>query len=59
MEKLYRPPTSLTGSFTVDQDEDTATFLEPVRILTLQDTTTDGTRSKGNVDQITDVCFKQ
>ncbi|VDK84631.1 unnamed protein product [Litomosoides sigmodontis] len=51
---LYRPPTSLTGSFTVDQDEDSATFLEPVRILTLQDTITDDTRSRDSVDQRTD-----
>ncbi|CAG9536912.1 unnamed protein product [Cercopithifilaria johnstoni] len=55
VEKLYRPPASLTGSFTMDQDEDTVTFLEPVRVLTFQDTTMDDTViGKNNLDQITD-----
>ncbi|EJW84633.1 hypothetical protein WUBG_04459 [Wuchereria bancrofti] len=54
VEKLCRPPASLTGSFTVDEDEDTVTFLEPVRVLTFQDTTMDdNVRGKDNVDQIT------
>ncbi|OZC10856.1 hypothetical protein X798_02000 [Onchocerca flexuosa] len=53
VEKLYRPQTSLTGSFTVDQDEDTVTLLEPVRILTFQDTTMDDTvGTKDNLDRI-------
>ncbi|VIO89000.1 Uncharacterized protein BM_BM9933 [Brugia malayi] len=53
VEKLYRPLASLTGSFTVDEDEDTVTFLEPVRVLTFQDTTMDDTvRGKDNLDQI-------
>ncbi|VDK62490.1 unnamed protein product [Onchocerca ochengi] len=53
VEKLCRPQTSLTGSFTVDQDEDTVTFLEPVRILTFQDTTMDNTiGTKDNLDRI-------
>ncbi|EFO25482.1 hypothetical protein LOAG_02995 [Loa loa] len=54
VEKLYRPPASLTGSFTVDQDEETVTFLEPMHVLTFEDTTVDGiVRSKDNLDQIT------
>uniref|UniRef100_A0A158Q8L2 TRAF-type domain-containing protein n=1 Tax=Elaeophora elaphi TaxID=1147741 RepID=A0A158Q8L2_9BILA len=60
VEKLYRPPTSLTGSFTVDEDEETATFLEPMRILTFQDTTMDDIeRSKGNLDQMTNSSKKE
>ncbi|KAL3989589.1 hypothetical protein ACH3XW_28285 [Acanthocheilonema viteae] len=55
VEKLCRPPASLTGSFTIDQDDDTITFLEPVRALTLQDTTMDDTvKDKDNMEQITD-----
>ncbi|KAM3728287.1 Checkpoint protein [Dirofilaria immitis] len=53
VEKLCRPPASLTGSFTVDQDEDTVTFLEPLRILTFQDATMDDTlRTKDSLNQI-------
>lgn len=53
VEKLHRPPASLTGSFTVDQDNETVKFLEPMRVLTFQDTTVDDTRNKDNPDHVT------
>uniref|UniRef100_A0A915Q7E7 Uncharacterized protein n=1 Tax=Setaria digitata TaxID=48799 RepID=A0A915Q7E7_9BILA len=61
VEKWYRPPASLTGSFTVDQDEETVLFLEPMPILTFHDTTVlDSTpKAKDNLDTSIDSSEKK
>lgn len=40
VEKPCRPQTSLNGSFTIDQVDDNATFVEPVRRLSFDEPTT-------------------
>lgn len=39
VEKPCRPQTSLNGSFTIDQVDDNATFVEPVRRLSFDEPT--------------------